>query len=477
MTKKLPIDTVLCGDCLELLPQLPDESVDFTLFSPPYDGIRDYNGNWSWNYGDLGKRLFRVTKDGGMVAVVIGDGTKDFAKMLTPFQLAVNWVDETDLRLFECCIYQRHGNPGAWWNGRFRVDHEYILLFLKGARPKTFHKEHLLIASKHAGKIYGGTDRLTNGKLKVIKPKKKVNNKKCRGTIWQYATSNSEGNPLKLEHPATYPNSLAGDLIRCFSNKNDIVLDPMCGSGTTAVMAKKHGRRFIAMDIDENYCSIAEKQLMKDNTLKYDEDTDFSEERKFFEKLRNNLQLKNQEEFESHFNTLIGQYNTSVKENRFITGKVLERFVHNLLNETGLSCKLSTDGAILIPSNKRLLINGLFQGGERTVNVINKQGSGSRKWKTPILFVISELGIVYGDPNMVSEQNVTSSDDALKLTKKGLQEITENEDNIIPMQLKRKPSTELSEFANSASKVIAEQIMRETSPKFLTKIYRLFKTN
>ena len=260
MTKKLPTDTILHGDCLALLPQLPKESVDFTLFSPPYDGIRDYNNKWSWNYKDLGKELSRVTKDGGMVAVVIGDGTKDFAKSLTSFRLAVNWVDEAGFRLFECCIYRRHGNPGAWWNKRFRVDHEYILLFLKGARPKTFHKEHLLIASKHGGKTYSGTDRLTSGGFKVIEPKK-VNDKKCRGTVWNYATSNTEGNNLKLKHPATFPDALASDLVCCFSNEGDTVCDPMCGSGTTAVMAKFHARNFIAMEIDENYCELARERL------------------------------------------------------------------------------------------------------------------------------------------------------------------------------------------------------------------------
>ena len=263
MTQKLPPelkDTILHGDCLALLPQLPDESISFTLFSPPYDGIRDYNGDWSWDYTALGKELARITKDGGVVAVVIGDGTKNFAKSLTSFRLAVNWVDETDFRLFECCIYQRHGNPGAWWNGRFRVDHEYILLFLRGARPRVFNKEHLLIASKHAGKTYSGTDRLTNGGFKVIAPKK-VNDKKCRGTVWNYATSNTEGNRLKMKHPATYPDALAADLLCCFSNEGDVVCDPMCGSGTTAVMAKVHARHFIGMEIDENYCKLAQERL------------------------------------------------------------------------------------------------------------------------------------------------------------------------------------------------------------------------
>ncbi len=132
-------------------------------------------------------------KDGGICAVVIGDGTKDFAKSLTTARLTVDWCDNVGWRLFEQCIYFRDGNPGAWWSQRFRVDHEYILLFLKGKKPKTFDKTSLMVPSKHAGKIYSGTDRLTNGGFKEIVPKE-VNPTKCRGTVWRYSTSNSEGN-------------------------------------------------------------------------------------------------------------------------------------------------------------------------------------------------------------------------------------------------------------------------------------------
>ncbi|MBI5303662.1 MAG: site-specific DNA-methyltransferase [Chloroflexi bacterium] len=243
-----------------MLPMMPDDFVDLTLFSPPYDGIRDYKNNWTFDYQRLGKELYRVTKDGGVCVVVVGDGTKDFAKSMTTFRLAVNWVDDAGWRLFETCIYRRDGNPGAWWTQRFRVDHEYILMFFKGKRPATFEKEHLMIPSKHAGKIYSGTDRLTNGGFKKIEPKA-VNPLKCRGTVWQYATSNTEGNRLKLQHPATFPDKLAEDLILCFSKPEQIVLDPMCGSGTTCAMALRNNRRYIGFDISEEYCHIANQRI------------------------------------------------------------------------------------------------------------------------------------------------------------------------------------------------------------------------
>ena len=258
------LNVVTVGDCLETLPRVADASVDLTVFSPPYDGIRDYNGAWTLDFHRLGKELFRVTKDGGVCAVVIGDGTKNFAKSLTTFRLAVDWCDRADWKMFETCIYERVGNPGAWWNKRFRVDHEYVLIFFKGARPKAFDKSHLMVPSKHAGKIYTGTDRLTNGTIRKIEPKA-VNPTKCRGTVWKYSTSNSEGNRLKLKHPATYPDKLAEDLIRCFSVPGDVVLDPFLGSGTTAVMAARWQRQFIGLDISGDYAEIARERLRVEN--------------------------------------------------------------------------------------------------------------------------------------------------------------------------------------------------------------------
>jgi site-specific DNA-methyltransferase (adenine-specific) len=258
-------DSIIHGDCHSVLKRFEPETVDLTVFSPPYDSIRDYKKDWAFDYSALGGDLYRVTKNGGICAVIIGDGTRDFAKSLTTFRLAVDWCDTIGWRLFECCIYQRDGNPGAWWSQRFRVDHEYILLFLKGRRPKTFHKEPLMVASKHAGKTYTGTDRLTNGGFKEIAPKA-VNPFKCRGTVWRYATSNTEGNRLKLRHPATYPDKLAEDLIVCFSEPGDLVLDPTAGSGTTCVMAARNQRRYVGIEISQDYCDIARQRLAREAT-------------------------------------------------------------------------------------------------------------------------------------------------------------------------------------------------------------------
>lgn len=256
---------VFNGDCLDVIRGLEDESIHLTVFSPPYDAIRTYEGKPNFDLKELGGDLFRVTVDGGVCAMVIQDGTKDFAKSLTTARTQVTWCDAIGWRLFECCIYDRPGRPGAWWNKRFRVDHEYILIFFKGEKPRYFDKEHLKVPAKTAGQKWSGTQRLTNGT--TVKRETRVSaDLKCRGTVWSYNVSSTEGNKVKLQHPATMPDKLAEDLILCFSREGDTVLDPMCGSGTSLVMAAKHKRNYIGIEISENYCEIACKRL-KDEVL------------------------------------------------------------------------------------------------------------------------------------------------------------------------------------------------------------------
>lgn len=253
------MDLLVVGDATKTVSRLAPGSVDLTVMSPPYDGVRDYGGDYNPRLPMLGAALYEATAEGGIAAVVIGDGTIDGAKSLTTFSLALAWA-ECGWRLFETCIYERHGKPGAWWSKRFRVDHEFILIFVKGQRPKSFDKEPLMVPAKHAGKTWGGTQRHTDGSLSAIKQTEQAA-MKCRGTVWHYATSNTEGNKPKMEHPATFPDALAGDLIACFSSPGDLVLDPMCGSGTTVVTALNAGRRALGVDVNADYIDLAWRRV------------------------------------------------------------------------------------------------------------------------------------------------------------------------------------------------------------------------
>ena len=257
--KKLPLDKIICGDAVEIMKKFPSNSVDIVVTSPPYDDIRDYKG-FAFDLHAAGREIHRVLKDGGVAVMVIQDQTKNFGKTLTSFRTILDWCDNLGFKLFETVIYRKYGAEGAWWNKRFRVDHEYIPVFLKGERPAYFNKEHLKIPSKHGGKtMTGGGTRLTNG-IRIATRAITINPKKCRGTIWEYLTA-GDGSRLKHEHPATFPNQLPYDFIRCFCPEGGVVLDPFVGSGTTTVAAKNLKRQYIGIDVAPEYCDIAEKRM------------------------------------------------------------------------------------------------------------------------------------------------------------------------------------------------------------------------
>ena len=261
----LPLNKIICGDAVEELKKIPNNSIDLVVTSPPYDEIRKYNG-FSYDLHTTGREIFRVLKHGGIAVMVIQDQTKNFGKTLTSFRTIVDWVDNIGFKLFETVIYRKYGAEGAWWNKRFRVDHEYMPIFLKGKRPQYFNKEPLKIPSKHGGKtMTGGGTRLTNGVRIATRPIT-INPMKCRGTIWEYMTA-GDGTRLKHHHPATFPDRLPYDFIQCFCPPNGIVLDPFVGSGTTVLAAIQLEKKYIGIDISKEYCELSKKRIREEGAV------------------------------------------------------------------------------------------------------------------------------------------------------------------------------------------------------------------
>lgn len=111
-------------------------------------------------------------------------------------------------------VYHRKGAPGGWWTRRFRVDHEYLLIFLKGRKPAYFDKEALKVPSKHAGITRKGGKRMTDGTTTPYEMD--IKDTKCRGTVWTYSAIR-DNNGLRKEHPASMPIGLAVDFIHAFT--------------------------------------------------------------------------------------------------------------------------------------------------------------------------------------------------------------------------------------------------------------------
>ena len=267
---QIPVNKIICRDNITYLKTLPDECIDMVVTSPPYDALRDYNG-YELDLHGLGEQLLRVLKDGGICVMVIQDSTKDFAKSLTSFRTIIDWCDNIGFRLFECNIYNRQGTEGAWWKKRFRVDHEYMPIFLKGKRPQYFDKENIKIPSKHGGKVMTGANiRTKSGRTGSRKVK--INPTKCPGTVMTFGNTCGGESKLKSQHPAVFPNMLAYDMIECFCPPEGIVLDPFNGSGTTTLAAKCLDRKYIGIDVSEEYNNIALQRLHEETIVRKKED-------------------------------------------------------------------------------------------------------------------------------------------------------------------------------------------------------------
>ena len=256
------LDAIYCDDCVKGMKELRDDCIDVVVTSPPYDSLRTYNG-FSVDLHSAGEQIYRVLKPGGICAMVIQDQTRDYGKSLTSFRTIIDWCDSFGFKLFENIIYHKNGTEGAWWKNRFRVDHEYIPLFLKGAKPAYFNKEPLKVPSKHGGKTMRGSgNRKTNGQTGET-VRREINLMKCRGTVWDYMMAGDK-NPLKRKHPAVFPDQIPMDIITCFCPEDGVVLDPFMGCGSTAVAAVNLERHFVGFDISQEYVDLSYERLARD---------------------------------------------------------------------------------------------------------------------------------------------------------------------------------------------------------------------
>ena len=197
----------------------------------------------------------------------------------------------------------------------------------------------------------------------------------------------------------------------------------------------------------------------------------YTTERKAFAHLKNNCLPEVADEYVQAFKTVLERYNTTIHENRFVTGGTVEIFTCALLRSVGLDCTLYSaqerSGDLLLPGGRRLSVKGSFTGGPSNIKLINQLGSGERLWETATLFVVSEVGIVYGDPDMVKGEDIKQVADGVLLKKRALVEITKKPANVFRLDLPRKPPPEMTGFSHKASAAVAKQVLFEMGLKRL----------
>lgn len=246
-----------CCDNVQGLKTLPDNSIDLTVTSPPYDNLRSYNG-FTWDCDALIKELYRVTKPGGVVVWVVSDATIKGSETGTSFRQALAFKD-AGFNLHDTMIWRK---SGALYpeTTRYYPNFEYMFVFSKG-RPRVVH----LIEDRrntHAGVLIGGTTRLPDGTIRKKSAVKndtgrRVKEYGVRLNVWDV----TEVKNNRTGHPAPFPERLVKDHIISWSNPGDVVLDPFMGSGTTAVACLNTGRNYIGFELSEEYCEIARKRI------------------------------------------------------------------------------------------------------------------------------------------------------------------------------------------------------------------------
>lgn len=254
------MNKIITGKASVILQDFDSECIDLVITSPPYDNLRDYEG-FEMDFPHLAYQLYRILKDGGVLVWVVGDATIKGSETCTSFKQAIHFKDVEGFRLHDTMIYEKAGSSFPS-KVRYTNTFEYMFILSKG-KPKTIN----LLQDKPnrwAGHSTFGnsSNRQKDGSIKSF-GKRVIKEFGTRTNIWRYANGFGFGQTHRraYEHPATFPEKLAEDHIVTWSNEGDIVLDPMCGSGTTLRSAKKLNRQYVGIDISETYCNLARDLL------------------------------------------------------------------------------------------------------------------------------------------------------------------------------------------------------------------------
>lgn len=253
--KNIKINQIYCCNCVDLMKNIKNNYIDLTITSPPYDTLRDYTG-YKLDLENITKQLYRITKKRGVVVWVVGDKIIKGNRTLTSFRQAILF-QEMGFNVHDVMIYKKKNTPFMRSNA-YTNCYEFMFIFSKGS-PKTFNplKEPTVRHGFEKMPFNKKADGVNN---KILG---KLNKFKNRNNIWEYAVGlgGTTNDKIAFKHPAVFPEKLVEDHILTWSKKNDLVFDPMCGSGTTCKMAKKNSRNFIGCDISKDYTNISKKRI------------------------------------------------------------------------------------------------------------------------------------------------------------------------------------------------------------------------
>ena len=236
-------NTIYCGDCIEIIGEIPDNTVDCVITSPPYCVGKEYEAELHIDtYEDFIYRVMcaikRVLKDDGRICwnVPYQMYTKEMVKEVSQWAITYNALTRAGLCIRDNITWEQNNsdNDTAWGS------------FASASAPWLRHQTEAIIVAYNNQwkKQHKGISTITNAEFM-----------KYVIDIWKMPTAR------RIGHPAPYPLELPNRCIKLFTYQNDLVLDPFAGSGTTCLAAKQLNRRYIGIDKIEKYCDIARERL------------------------------------------------------------------------------------------------------------------------------------------------------------------------------------------------------------------------
>lgn len=267
--RRLVDHLILEGDAVDVLADLPEESVQLVVTSPPYATQRKstYGGIHPDRYVDWfmarADALQRVLREDGTFILNIKEGVvagerHPYVLELIQAMRAAGW-----LWTEEFMWHKKNSYPGKWPN-RFRDSWERLLQFNLRRKFAMYQEEVMVPVGDWAKRRLvdlSDTDMIRDESAVGNGFGKRVANWVGRDKVYPTNVLHMATECGNRGHSAAFPEALPGWFIRLFSAEGDVILDPFCGSGTTVAVAAKMGRVGIGVDIDPDFCRISRERV------------------------------------------------------------------------------------------------------------------------------------------------------------------------------------------------------------------------
>ncbi|MBM3179042.1 MAG: site-specific DNA-methyltransferase [Chloroflexi bacterium] len=269
MTKKDYLDKIIQGDCVKVLQDLPDNSIDLIFTSPPYADQRtkSYGGikpdeyvNWFLPKAAQFKRVLRPT---GTFILNIKERVVDGERHTYVLDLILKMREQGWLWTEEYIWHKKNSYPGKWPN-RFRDNWERLIQFNK-EKNFSMYQETVMIpvgdwAKDRLSKL-SDTDKIRDESKAGSGFGKNVSNWIGRDKVYPTNVIHMATETGNKNHSAVFPLDLPEWFIKLFTKSGDTVLDPFAGSGTTLLAALNLGRHFIGIDINIEYIQLSNQRV------------------------------------------------------------------------------------------------------------------------------------------------------------------------------------------------------------------------